>query len=73
MASLIQVGEIVMVAERDVKLLDGTIRRGAPPFCGKVVGYDLSRTKYKVAREMLDGRFSEFGSYYFLHEVTRVD
>lgn len=71
--NLIQVGEIVVVTEKDVKLLDGTVHRGAPSFCGKVVGYDLGRTKYKVAREMMDGRFSEFGSYYFLHEVTRAD
>ena len=71
--SLIGIGEIVMVSEADVRLLDGTIRKGAPEFCGKVIGYDIHQTKYKVGREMMDGRFSEVGSYFFLHEVTRAD
>lgn len=70
---LIEINEIVIVTPQDVRMLDGQIRKGRPAFRAKVIGYGIHRTKYKVAREMMDGRFSEHGDYYFLHEVTRAD
>jgi hypothetical protein len=65
MAELLPVGTYVQVTPFPIT--------GQSPYTGRVIGYDIHHSKYRIGREYMPGLFAEWSSWAFPREVEAID
>lgn len=64
-------GTVVIYTRQTLYNADGSVwKPEAPPVRAMVTGYDLFRSKYRIGVEYAPGKFSDFASWAFAHEVV---
>jgi hypothetical protein len=67
MRDLLPVGTYVAVQPPPIEIKSGSI-----PYTGRVVGYDMHRSKYEVGYEYLPGQFGAGGWWAFPGQVRQL-